>query len=53
VRINRVGRPYLGGGTVVKNGYALGLINTSTIVRASHHNAGRPFDSPRGRRLVR
>lgn len=50
VRVARVVKPYLGGGLVVKNGYALLGISALHALRCSHHNAGRPFDSPRGRR---
>jgi hypothetical protein len=53
IRVNRVVKPYLGGGNVVKNDYELIALTNVVAVRCSHHNAGRPFDSPRGRRLVR
>lgn len=53
IRVNRVVRPYLGAGNVVKNDYTLVDISGLVPVRCSHHNAGRPFDSPVGRRRVR
>jgi hypothetical protein len=53
IRVNRVVKVYLGGGNVVRNVYSLVNIIGGQVVRASHHNAGRPFDAPRGRRLVR
>lgn len=53
IRVNRVVKPYLGGGNVVLNDYSLAAISNAVVVRCSHHNAGRPFDAPRGRRLVR
>lgn len=52
IRVNRIVRPYIGGGNVQHNDYELFSINNMVPVRCSHHNAGRPFDSPRGRRLV-
>lgn len=53
IRVKRVVRPYGGGGKVWKVGAAITAINDIIPVRISHRNAGRPFDAPRGRRLVR
>jgi hypothetical protein len=49
----RVGSRYIGGGRVTKIVYSLALIIAMQVLRVSHRIAGRPFDSPRGRRLVR
>jgi hypothetical protein len=45
--------PYLGGGFVNKNAYALAAINSCIPIRMATHKAGRPFDELRGRRSRR
>jgi hypothetical protein len=42
--------PYGGGGSVNKIGFKLVNITQGEVRRVSHRLAGRPFDSPRGRR---
>ena len=44
---------YLGGGLTGRLGYTLSAILDGEVRRISHRNAGRPFDSPVGRRRVR
>lgn len=53
IRVSRVVSPYLSNGNVCRIVYSLPAIDNLVAVRISHHNAGRPFDSPRGRRRVR
>lgn len=53
LKSNRMLSAWLGGGIVSASTFELHVINTAQVVRASHRIAGRPFDSPRGRRLVR
>jgi hypothetical protein len=53
IALNQIMGAYIGGGTVNKQNYALGDINTGQIMRVNTHRAGRPFDSLRGRRRGR
>lgn len=51
--VNRIPKPYTVGGKTAKyESELVGIVSAQTI-RASHRIAGRPFDAPRGRRLVR
>jgi len=50
IRISRVVKPYQSNGNVCKVTYNTPSIVTFVAVRCTHHNAGRPFDSPVGRR---
>lgn len=52
IRVSRVVKPYLGAGNVTKNSYSVVALSNIDPIRCSHHNAGRPFDSPVGRRRV-
>lgn len=50
IKITSLIGTYTGGGTAAKLGYILAPITDVKVIRVSHRNAGRPFDSPRGRR---
>lgn len=50
IKMNRILVPWTGGGTISKAGFLLSRITKVTERDISHRNAGRPFDSPRGRR---
>lgn len=52
INIKRVMKAWTGGGKAYRLGYALNAITNALPIRVSHRNAGRPFDAPRGRRLV-
>jgi len=53
IKLSQLIQPYSGNGVVRKLGYVLGAITDSQVMRVSHRIAGRPFDSPVGRRRAR
>lgn len=53
IKVPRIVSPYGGGGLLAKIGFLLFPIVDGEVRRVSHRIAGRPFDSPVGRRKAR
>lgn len=53
IKITQLMGIYDGGGIVKKLGFVLNAITSAQVMRVSHRIAGRPFDSPVGRRRAR
>ena len=53
IQLSQIIAAYTGNGIAKKLGYTLAAITSAEVMRVSHRIAGRPFDSPVGRRRAR